>query len=186
MACRTCVRLPPLDRSATCGRGDRPLTRRLHRTRSPGARSRSAMATSSRAAIRKQAGRAGASAVHEAYYRRGETGVRLSSAEPPLALQSCSRMPKKPATKIARLPAKAPAEPHARPQPPALVTELERRPPSTTSLAWPTFRRRPFRASSTSRRSFGKKRVRASRRSSSASASRPIRRRAHSRSGARS
>ena len=36
-------------------------------------------------------------------------------------------MPKKPATKIARLPAKAPAESRARPQPPALVTELERK-----------------------------------------------------------
>jgi LacI family transcriptional regulator len=36
-------------------------------------------------------------------------------------------MPKKPATKIGRLPAKGPAEPRARPQPPALVVDIERK-----------------------------------------------------------
>ena len=36
-------------------------------------------------------------------------------------------MPKKPATKVARLPAKAAVEPAARPQPPALVADVERK-----------------------------------------------------------
>ena len=96
-------------------------------------------------------------------------------------------MPKKSATKIVRMPAKA------RPEPRVRASEQRRSrsassasTPSTTSRVSRTCRRRPCPASSTSRRSCARRRAPASRRSSSASASRRTRRRARSLSGARS